>query len=109
MTTTERLHVKRYLIRRPRVQLHNGLQRTKGKPTSVPTTRWQSSKCFIPLRVGRGAVGNYTEAGLPDPAVKYWKRAGALAASRWAYREATANFKHGLELLASLPDDRKRQ
>jgi tetratricopeptide (TPR) repeat protein len=52
---------------------------------------------------------HYTEAGLAEPAVSYWRRAGELAISRSAIFEAAVHFRHGLEELAKLPDDRKRQ
>jgi predicted ATPase len=52
---------------------------------------------------------HYTQAGLAEPAVNYWRRAGTLALSRSGFPEATAHFRRGLELLARLPDDRKRQ
>jgi predicted ATPase len=41
--------------------------------------------------------------------VNYWRRAVALAVSRSAIAETIAHVRHGLELLATLPDDRKRQ
>src|SRR5262245_2109544 len=41
------------VLQEPRVQLSNGLDSTKGKPTSVPTTPEQSSEVFHPLQVGR--------------------------------------------------------
>ena len=52
---------------------------------------------------------HYTQAALAEPAVNYWRRAGELAISRSAIFEAVAHFGHGLEVLATLPDDRKRQ
>jgi predicted ATPase len=52
---------------------------------------------------------HYTEAGLAEPAVKYWRRAGELAISRSAIFEAAAHFGRSIEVLAKLPDDRKRQ
>jgi predicted ATPase len=52
---------------------------------------------------------HYTAAGLAEPAVNYWLRAGKLAISRSATSEAVAHFGHGLEALARLTDDRKQQ
>jgi hypothetical protein len=40
------------VLQEPRVQLSNGLDSTKDKPTSVPTTPKQSSAAFHPLQVG---------------------------------------------------------
>jgi predicted ATPase len=51
---------------------------------------------------------HYTEAGLAELAVNYWRRAGELALSRSA-TEAVAHFGHGLEALARLPNNRGRQ
>jgi DNA-binding winged helix-turn-helix (wHTH) protein/predicted ATPase len=45
-----------------------------------------------------------TAAGLTEPAVLYWQRAGQLAVDRSAYSEATRHFNTGIELLAKLPD-----
>ena len=52
---------------------------------------------------------HYTQAGLAEPAVKYWRRAGALAVLRSAIFEAAAHHGHGLEELVNLPNDRNRQ
>jgi hypothetical protein len=46
------------VLQEPRVQLTSGLIRTKGIPTSVPTTRPQDSKKFHALQVRQGPVGN---------------------------------------------------
>ncbi len=46
---------------------------------------------------------HYTEAGLPDQAIAYWKRAGQYALDRSAYTEAVAHFSRGLEVLTMLP------
>jgi class 3 adenylate cyclase/predicted ATPase len=47
---------------------------------------------------------HYTEAGLPEPAIRYWERAGARALKSSANREAASHFQRGLELLEKLPD-----
>jgi predicted ATPase len=52
---------------------------------------------------------HYTEAGLAEVAVNYWRKAGELAISRSAISEAFAHFGHGLEVLEKLPKDRRRQ
>jgi class 3 adenylate cyclase/tetratricopeptide (TPR) repeat protein len=52
---------------------------------------------------------HYTEAGLAEPAVTYWRNAGELAISRSAISEAVAHLGRGLEVVAKLPDDRRRQ
>ncbi len=45
-----------------------------------------------------------TAAGLASQAIKYWRRAGELAAERSANVEAIAHLSKGLELIATLPD-----
>ncbi|MEE8187669.1 MAG: hypothetical protein V3T80_00530, partial [Kiloniellales bacterium] len=54
---------------------------------------------------------HYTEAGLAEQAVDYWRRSGLRAIERSANTEAVANLTRGLELLEGLPDmhDRARQ
>jgi predicted ATPase len=44
-----------------------------------------------------------TDAGLPDRAIPYWRRAGELAAGRSANVEAIAHLSRGLELIGALP------
>jgi class 3 adenylate cyclase/DNA-binding winged helix-turn-helix (wHTH) protein/tetratricopeptide (TPR) repeat protein len=46
---------------------------------------------------------HYTEAGLMEQAIPYWKLAGDLAVERSANAEAVSHFKAALELAASLP------
>jgi predicted ATPase len=46
---------------------------------------------------------HYTEAGLHEPAVGYWQRAGEQARSHAADIEAIAHFRKGLEVLTTLP------
>jgi class 3 adenylate cyclase/predicted ATPase len=45
-----------------------------------------------------------TDAGLPDRAIPYWRRAGELAAGRSANLEAIAHLSKGLDLIGSLPN-----
>jgi predicted ATPase len=49
-----------------------------------------------------------TEAGLTEPAVQYWRRAGERALERSANLEAIAHFTRGIQLLNSLPQSRQR-
>ncbi len=53
---------------------------------------------------------HFTEAGAIVPALAYWIKAGMLALSRSANREAIAHLEHGLELVPALPQaaDRRR-
>jgi predicted ATPase/class 3 adenylate cyclase len=45
---------------------------------------------------------HYDEAGLPEPALRYWLRAGERSIERSANHEATAQLGRGLELIRSL-------
>src|SRR5207248_11342079 len=47
---------------------------------------------------------HYTEAGLSEPALPYWLRAGQQALQRSAYPEAVQHLTTGLALLATLPE-----
>src|SRR5262245_9845471 len=47
---------------------------------------------------------HFTAAGLIEPAVLYWQRAGQHAVDRSAYSEAARHFNAGIELLPKLPD-----
>jgi class 3 adenylate cyclase/predicted ATPase len=51
---------------------------------------------------------HYTEAGLVEPAIGYWQRAGQQAAQRSANQEAINHLAKGLELLTTLPDTPER-
>jgi hypothetical protein len=51
---------------------------------------------------------HYTEAGMVEPAIEFWRRAGALAVSRSAHREAIGHFERALALLAKLPPNQLR-
>jgi DNA-binding SARP family transcriptional activator/predicted negative regulator of RcsB-dependent stress response len=50
-----------------------------------------------------------TEAGAALPALGYWIKAGMLAISRSAYREAVAHLEHGLELVPALSSEADKQ
>jgi predicted ATPase len=51
---------------------------------------------------------HFTDAGLYAQAVRYWHKAGELAAGRSASVEAIAHLSKGLELVGNLPDEPKR-
>jgi predicted ATPase len=51
---------------------------------------------------------HFTQAGLAEPAISYWLKAGKFAAARSANREAITNFRRGLEEIAKLAGDRDR-
>ena len=51
---------------------------------------------------------HYTEAQLPEHAVRYWQLAGQNATERSALVEATHHFMKGLELLRRLPETPER-
>ncbi|HUH86274.1 MAG TPA: adenylate/guanylate cyclase domain-containing protein [Stellaceae bacterium] len=51
---------------------------------------------------------HFTEAGLIDPAVAWWGKAGRRAMSRLANFEAVQSFARGLDLIAALPDGEER-
>jgi tetratricopeptide (TPR) repeat protein len=46
---------------------------------------------------------HFTQAGLTEQAVRYWRQAGQLASDRSAYLEAISHFTTGIELLTTLP------
>jgi predicted ATPase/class 3 adenylate cyclase len=49
-----------------------------------------------------------TEAGLTEPAIAYWQRAGEQASDRSAHLEAISHLSTGIELLKSLPETPER-
>jgi tetratricopeptide (TPR) repeat protein len=51
---------------------------------------------------------HYTEANCPAPAIAYWLKAGAAAASKSANLEAVDQFRRGLALVEALPDPSER-
>ena len=51
---------------------------------------------------------HYTEAGLIDPAITYWRRAGQRAAEKSANSEAVSHLNRALELLLTLPEGAER-
>ena len=52
---------------------------------------------------------HYAEAGLVEKSVTYWGKAGHSSVARSAMAEAAAQFQKGLDQLALLSDDGKRQ
>ncbi|MEH2506618.1 putative ATPase/class 3 adenylate cyclase [Bradyrhizobium sp. AZCC 1578] len=53
---------------------------------------------------------HFTAAGLAEPAIDYWLRAGQRAIARSAMAEALAQLRNGLNLLAGVPEaDRRRR
>jgi predicted ATPase len=51
---------------------------------------------------------HYTEAGLPEQAIRYWYRAGERATERSTYHEAIAHLTRGIEMLDGLPQTPQR-
>src|SRR6266481_5819095 len=51
---------------------------------------------------------HYTEANCPAPAIAYWHKAGAAAASQSANLEAIDQFRRGLALVEAVSDPRER-
>jgi class 3 adenylate cyclase/predicted ATPase len=51
---------------------------------------------------------HYTQAGLTEQAVPYWRRAGQQASERSAYLEAISHCTTGIELLRTLPETHER-
>jgi class 3 adenylate cyclase/predicted ATPase len=52
---------------------------------------------------------HYAEAGVIEKSAAFWSKAGHRSAARSAMAEAAAQFQLGLDQLALLPDDPKRQ
>ncbi|SDH76780.1 Predicted ATPase [Bradyrhizobium sp. Rc2d] len=51
---------------------------------------------------------HYMEAGLAEPAIDYWLKAGQAEIARSATAEAITQLTKGLELISALPDDAAR-
>jgi predicted ATPase len=51
---------------------------------------------------------HFTEAGLTEKAVGYWRRAGQRSRDRSAFEEAIGHLSRGLELVNTLPDSPAR-
>jgi predicted ATPase len=52
---------------------------------------------------------HYSQAGLTEPAIEYWRKAGERALKRSANVEATQHLRHGLALTPALYDAAERQ
>ena len=51
---------------------------------------------------------HFTQAGLVEPAIEFWHRAGARSVRRSAHSEASAHFHCAVDLLGILPPSRQR-
>jgi class 3 adenylate cyclase/predicted ATPase len=51
---------------------------------------------------------HFTQAGLVDQAIEFWRRAGARSIARSAHSEAAGHFESALDLLGKLPPSRQR-
>ena len=51
---------------------------------------------------------HFTQAGLIDPAIEFWRRAGLRSVGRSAHAEAGAHFECALDLLGKLPPSEQR-
>jgi class 3 adenylate cyclase/predicted ATPase len=85
------------LLRRRRQQLHTRI-------ATVLEERFPSIADMEPEVLAH----HYTEAGLCEKAVVYWKRAGEKAIRRSANVEAISHLTQGLEVLTTLPDTPER-
>jgi len=82
------------LLRSQRQQLHARIATTlEGKFPAVAAGQ--------PEIVAR----HYTEVGLSNPAVEWWRKAGELALSRSAFASGVAHFKAAIELADGLADN----
>ena len=52
---------------------------------------------------------HFTEAGLFEKAVEYWRRAGRRSVARSGFVEAITQLRMGLRLIPNLPDTRERK
>lgn len=85
------------LLRGRRQQLH-------ARIGDVLETRFGRIAETQPELLGR----HFSEAGLPNRAVKYWLAAGSVAAARYANVEAISHAKRGLSELILLPPSDER-
>jgi tetratricopeptide (TPR) repeat protein len=88
------------LLESPRQQYHQQI-------AQVLTEQFPETAAYQPELLAH----HYTAAGLSEPAIAYWQRAGQHAVHRAAHSEALVHFTKGLELLHMLPvtPDRARQ
>jgi predicted ATPase len=85
------------LLKSRRQQLHGQIARTLEE-------RFPAVVASQPEIVAR----HFTEAGLVDPAIDYWLRAGNLTLSRSANAEAVKHLRQGIELTRSLAPSPER-
>jgi class 3 adenylate cyclase/predicted ATPase len=85
------------LLRGMRKQLH-------ARIAEVYATRFPETARAQPELIAH----HFTEAGLIDPAVDYWRRAGELAMARSAHTEAVRHFSTALDLVAKTTDTPNR-
>ncbi len=85
------------LLRRERQQIHRQIAETL-------EARFSETAETTPEILAH----HYTEAGLTEPAIDFWVRAGAVASRRTAGSEALSHLDRGLELLHSLTESPER-
>jgi class 3 adenylate cyclase len=51
---------------------------------------------------------HFTQAGLVEPAIQFWRRAGARSIAQSAHAEAAAQFRSALDLMGKLPPGQRR-
>jgi class 3 adenylate cyclase/predicted ATPase len=85
------------LLRSRRQEIHARIARTIEE-------RFAADALAAPEIVAR----HFSEAGLLERAVDYWRRAGLVAIGRSAYVEAAHHLEEGLGLVASLPRTAER-
>jgi predicted ATPase len=81
------------LLRSRRIELH-------ARIAGVLEERFPETAETQPERLAH----HFSEAGLADPAIAYWMRAGELASRRWANLEAVAHFRRGMAIVDSRND-----
>jgi class 3 adenylate cyclase/tetratricopeptide (TPR) repeat protein len=79
-------------------------QKLHGEIARMLEERFADSVASEPEIVAR----HFTEAGLVDPAINYWLKAGNLALSRSANAEAVKHLRQGIELTQSQAPSPKR-
>ena len=81
------------LVRRTRQRYHRHI-------AQVLETHFPETVATQPERLAY----HYTEAGLREPAIAHWQKAGRRAYDRSAHLEAIEHLTKGVELLMTLPD-----
>ena len=96
-----------------RARAGHSLRLTAAEPSPTHTCRHRTGAGGEVRRSGRSGAAaiahHYTEAGLADPAARYWLAASELALSRSAYAEADRYVDAGLALIPRLPQGTDRQ